>query len=222
MTRAVDARPSATASGVVAGAVVLLADAREQEDLVVHREPEEDGEHHHRDEGRDGPGLLDAEDAVPPSPLEHGDDHAVRGADRQQVHDHGLQRDEQAAEHGHQQQEAEHEHRADEDRQARRQSFRHVDARRGEAAHVHLHVGTAQRRGDDVVAQGGDEVGGGDRLRRARRDHADDRGVARRADGRSDDRGDVGRLLQLRRPSSSRARRCRRPSGTRPRAPAGR
>ena len=38
---------------VVAGAVVLLADAGQQEDLVVHREAEDDGEQHHRRPGLD-------------------------------------------------------------------------------------------------------------------------------------------------------------------------
>ncbi len=35
------------------GAVVLLLHPREQEHLVVHREPEHDREHHHRDERLD-------------------------------------------------------------------------------------------------------------------------------------------------------------------------
>ena len=48
MMRPVRARPVATAVGVVAGLVVLLLDAREQEDLVVHRQAEGHAEHQHR------------------------------------------------------------------------------------------------------------------------------------------------------------------------------
>ena len=48
MTRAVEARPSATAVRVVVRAVVLLPDPGEEEHLVVHREAEDDGEQHHR------------------------------------------------------------------------------------------------------------------------------------------------------------------------------
>ena len=53
MTRAVAARPSATARCCLR-ALVLLADAGQQEHLVVHGQPEEDGEHHHRDEAGTG------------------------------------------------------------------------------------------------------------------------------------------------------------------------
>ncbi len=77
---------------VVTGSVVLLPNARQQEDLVVHREPEHDREQHHRDERLDGPGPLDAQQPAEPAPLEDGDDHTVCGADRQQVHHHGLDR----------------------------------------------------------------------------------------------------------------------------------
>src|SRR5207245_6902305 len=98
-------------------ALIDLPDPRQQEDLVVHRETEEDREHHHWHERRDRARLLDAEEAAQPAPLEDGDHYAVGRADREQVHDHGLQRHEEAAEHGHQQQEAQHEHGADEDRQ---------------------------------------------------------------------------------------------------------
>ena len=92
--------------GVVAGAQVLLADPRQQEHLVVHREPEQDREHHDRQERLDRPFLADADELLAPAPLEDRDDHAVRGADRQQVHDRGLERHEDRSEHRHQQQEA--------------------------------------------------------------------------------------------------------------------
>jgi hypothetical protein len=70
---------------------------------------------------------LDAGDAVEPTPLEHGDDHAVGGADRQQVHDHRLQRHQQRPEHRHQQQERQRQHRPEEVRQAGGEVLGEVD-----------------------------------------------------------------------------------------------
>jgi hypothetical protein len=70
---------------VAVAAVVLLVDAREDEDLVVHRQAEQDGEHHHRHERGYGHGLVETDQRSPPPPLEHGDDHAVGRSDRQQV-----------------------------------------------------------------------------------------------------------------------------------------
>ena len=106
--------------GVVAGAVVLLLHPRQEEHLVVHRQAEHDREQHHRRPRLDRAGLVDADQAHAPAPLEDGDDHAVGRADRQQVHDHGLQRHEQAAEHDHQQQERQDQHGADQQRAAGR------------------------------------------------------------------------------------------------------
>ena len=49
MTRAVLASPSATAQVLSPRPPPLLPDPRQQEHLVVHRQPEQDGEHHERD-----------------------------------------------------------------------------------------------------------------------------------------------------------------------------
>ena len=69
MTRAVAAMPSITASVVVvAGAQVLLADAAEQEHLVVHRQPEQDREHHHRDEAARSARLVRRRTGLRPQP----------------------------------------------------------------------------------------------------------------------------------------------------------
>ena len=57
MTRAVVARPSATDVWLSPVRSPLLLDAGEEEHLVVHREAEHDGEHHHRHERLDGPGC---------------------------------------------------------------------------------------------------------------------------------------------------------------------
>ena len=67
ITRPVSAMPSATARRRVAVADPLLADARDQEHLVVHREAEHDREHEHRDPRLDR-ALLHAEHARRASP----------------------------------------------------------------------------------------------------------------------------------------------------------
>src|SRR5205085_645967 len=51
----------------------------DQEDLVIHRQPEQDGEHHHRHEGLDRPALTDAHQMRAVSLLEHRD-HCVEGS----------------------------------------------------------------------------------------------------------------------------------------------
>jgi hypothetical protein len=114
ITRAVAAKPVHDALVAVAGAHVVLTDPAQQEDLVVHRQPEEDGEHDHRQERADRHVVVDTEQTAAPSPLEHGDDHAVGGADGQQVHDSCLERNQDRAEHHHQQQERQEDDGADE------------------------------------------------------------------------------------------------------------
>jgi hypothetical protein len=81
------------AAGGVAGGDPLLADTGEDEDLVVHGEAEEDGEHHHRQERHDGHGLVEADGVEAPSPLEHRDERTVGSGDAQQVDEGGLERD---------------------------------------------------------------------------------------------------------------------------------
>ena len=93
---------------VVAGGLVALLDAREHEDLVVHREAEDDRQ---QQRGRDRLHVaerLEAEEAVEPAPLEDDHEHAVGRRDRQHVHRHRLQRQQHAAQHAQQDDEAEH------------------------------------------------------------------------------------------------------------------
>ena len=81
------ADPERDAAVRVAGRDPGLVHPGEQEDLVVHRQPEHDGEHQHRHERRDRQVLVDADQPRAPAQLEDRDDHAVRGTDRQQVED---------------------------------------------------------------------------------------------------------------------------------------
>ena len=156
ITRAVSARPSATAVALSRGAVVLLADAGQQEHLVVHRQPEDDGEQQHRRPRLDGPSLPTPMRLRAPAPLEHRDDDAVGGADRQQVHHDRLQRHEQAAEHDHEQQERQQQHRADEDRQAIGGVRREVVDRRGEPADLDVEAASRRDRRGRRRRAGGD------------------------------------------------------------------
>ena len=71
---------------VVRVAAPLLAHAREQEDVVVGREPEQDREHEQRHVGDDGL-LLDAQQARTGRGLEREGDDAVGGGDRREVED---------------------------------------------------------------------------------------------------------------------------------------
>src|SRR5205085_1490709 len=90
-------RAPATARSA-AGALVLLADAREDEDLVVHREAEEEREHHQRQPEGDGARGRDPEDEVRAVPLlPEPRHHAERGREREQVEDEGLEREQDRA-----------------------------------------------------------------------------------------------------------------------------
>ena len=181
--------------GVVLRAVVLLLDPRQQEDLVVHRQTEDDGEQEHRHPRLDRPGLVDADQAHAPAPLEDGDEDAVGGADRQQVHDHGLQRHENTSEHSHQQDEAEQQHDADEHRHAVADEPGEV----GRPGRGPTDLGVDPGRGDHVVTEVVDERR---RLLVLRRrtgldtDHLQRAGLERLG-WRGDHAGDVVRALQL-------------------------
>ena len=93
MTRPVRARPSITACVVVARSLPGLLDVRHQEDLVVHRQPEQDREHHQRHVADDRHRAVEADERRAPALLEDRSHDAERGADRDQVHQPGGQRD---------------------------------------------------------------------------------------------------------------------------------
>jgi hypothetical protein len=77
----------------VAGAQPLLPHPREQEHLVVHRQPERHGEHQDRQPAGHRHLVVQTEQAAAPAPGEHGDHDAVGGADAQQVQHRRLERD---------------------------------------------------------------------------------------------------------------------------------
>jgi hypothetical protein len=160
----------------------LLADAGEQEHLVVHGQSEEDGEHQHRDEGRQRRLGVDPDEPAGPAALQHQRDHPVRGAEGQQVEHRGLDRDRDAAEDS-QQQERQPDYAADQQRQPGRGVLGGVDRGRGHPAHVHAGAGHhAAQHPDQLLGLLGLRAGGGQ--------HGQHRGVAGRVGLRRADRGD--------------------------------
>ena len=79
--------------GVVAGPPVGLLDPRQEEDLVVHRQPEDHAEHDDRVAGDGVADRREVEDVAEVALLEDPDERPEAGADREQGHDHGLDRD---------------------------------------------------------------------------------------------------------------------------------
>src|SRR5215207_6856574 len=137
----------------------LLVNPRHQEDLVVHREPEDDREEEDREEGDDRAGAVDPDQAGAPSPLEDGDDQPEGGADAEQVHHHGLQRHQDRAEDDHQQQRREQDDDADEERQLVGDRRPEVLEDRGDAADVHLGAGLGLDRRDHLAADVVEQLG---------------------------------------------------------------
>ena len=90
--------------------------------------------------------------------LEREHEHAVRRADREQVHHDGLRRQHDGAERAQQDQVGDHEHREDEPRERAVGLVDEVDAERGRAGHEHLGPGREPGRGHVALAQARDEV----------------------------------------------------------------
>ena len=197
ITFAIRDRPCTTLSLRAVALEVRLPDPGEQEDVVVHREPEQDREHHDRDERDDRRVAVDAEQRRAPAPLEDRDDHAVGGADRQQVEDGRRQRHPDRAEHRHQQQDREADDDRDEHRQTRGDLVREVLEPGGLPADVDVEAAALRRRGDGVRSQPVDEVGRRGVLRRGRRRHREDRRVPALVEARRRDRRDAGRLREV-------------------------
>ena len=120
-TPAVDLIPCATASSMRRAAVERLADPADDEDVVVHREAEQDHEQEQRHHGVDPVGGADAEQTLAEAVLEDEHEHAVGGGDREQVEQDRLDRDHDRAERDQHQQEREEEDERDDGRQVRLQ-----------------------------------------------------------------------------------------------------
>ncbi len=151
--------------GGIASPVVLLLHTGEKEDLVVHREPEQDREQHHGDERFDRTRLRQVEQRLAPTPLEHRYDDAIGGSDRQHVHDDCLDRDQQRTEHHHQQQERKAQHDGKEQDHPFSHVVRKVILQRNPAADRRGQIGPLKRLRHDVVPDLVDKLFGLDVLR---------------------------------------------------------
>src|SRR6202012_3638891 len=118
-------------------------------------------EHERRHVGHFRHGTAPAEQAVQPAPLEQRGEHAVGGADGQQVHDGGLNRDHDRAEGEQQQHEAERDYDQDLQQELAGDLGGQIHIAGGAAADVGGHVGALVGGGDDAGAQRADQVGGG-------------------------------------------------------------
>src|SRR5690606_6140034 len=169
---------------VVDALVVGLADPGDHEDVVVHRQSEQDDEDEQRHPGLDGADGCRADQFVAPALLEHGGHHAVGGDHGQQVEDDRGEGDDRGAEAEQHQQEADAHHEG-EDGHDRRLELVVVVRREGQvAADQRLVVRVlAQGGGDDVAAQLLKGTLGGGVAAVAGERGADDRDVLVRVDG---------------------------------------
>ena len=116
---------------------VLLAHPAHQEDLVVHREAEQDGERDRRHERLDRPGPVEPEDAHAVPELDDADEHAEPDERREQRGERRLDGDHERAERHREQQ---HGH-ADDEEQEPRQPVQDLVADVGERRVLTGHVG---------------------------------------------------------------------------------
>src|SRR5262249_38051289 len=180
-------QPRDDRAGVVLALVDVPFDPADDEHLVVHRQPEQDREHEQRHVGHHRHRAVEADQAVQPAPLEYRGQHAVGGADRQQVHHRGLDRDHHGAEGEQQQHEAERDHDQDLQQQLAGDDRGQIRVSGGGAADVGGHVGALVGSRYHGRAQRADQVGGG----LVGRAGGGDRGEVSRGPGLVDlDRGD--------------------------------
>ena len=138
----------------IAGLVVLLADAREHEDLVVHRDPEQEREDHDRDPRDDRVGRLDSPDRVRAmAVLEDEHDDPVCRAQRDQVQQHGLQRQQDRAECASQQDVREDQDEEQDVRELAVDGVHEVPVLRSNSAERHLDASRVSELGSGVVTQ---------------------------------------------------------------------
>ena len=152
---------------IVATAVPFLEDPADQEHLVVHGEAEQDREHEHGHERLDRTGLVDPDQRRAPAVLEDGCHYSERRAGGEQIHHRCRERNQEAAEDGHQQQEAEQHYDTDEQRELARQHVAEVVEDGGLAAREHVDAGATLGRRDHLTSHRVQQVGGRDILGRA-------------------------------------------------------
>src|SRR5262249_54726148 len=178
------------------GAVGGLAEAGAEEDLVVHREGEEDREHEQRDVDDERAGGADAVDelgAVALLPDE--DEDAAGGGEREQVEEHRLEWQQERAEGAGEQDERDERDQAEHEREVAVDGGDEVAGLRRLTAdhHAGRRLGDRAHLGEQTTADAGAAVGA--------REHVDDP-AAVSSPGASGWRGDelrAGQRVQLRR-----------------------
>jgi hypothetical protein len=174
----------------VPGAQPLLSHPGEQEDLVVHRQAERDGEHQDRHPARHRHVVVEAEQTGAPAPGEDRDDDAVRGGDAQQVHERRLEGDDRGAEDHGQQQERQADDEPDHEPDPLGQQL-------GDVGERGRHAGDLGAVGQDVGPQALQQLGRRLVARTGRRLDDHQRGAAGRGELRPDRLGDPVRRGQL-------------------------
>ena len=133
--------------------VVRLANAAEDEDVVVHRQAEQDHEEEDREERVDSARELEAQKPLPPAVLEHEHEDTVGGPDREQVEQDRLGRDHHRPEGKEHQAEREQEHEPEHERRDGLHLVVVVLRLRGRAGDGDLGIRQGpQRRRDHLVA----------------------------------------------------------------------
>ena len=175
--------------------VVGLAHPREHEDLVVHREAVEEREDHQRDPGRDRLGGGDVPERGAVAVLKDDDDESERRGEREEVEDHGLEREHDRAERACEQDQREDEHEREKVREVAVDGVDEVSVDRRDAAECAV---GARECGVGVVDDGLDSgcgaVDGRDRL-----DERVAAALPRGGRGRADDPGNGAHLGRDRR-----------------------
>ena len=177
----------------------MLGDLADQEDLVVHGQPEQGREHHQGHVAGDRHGAVrgrEADQVQPPAPLEGRHQDAEGGADAQQVGDGGLHGDQQRAEGDEQQQDAQGQHDQDQLGQLGGDLARQVDVGGGDPADVGGDAALAGGGRDDRGPHLGDQVGGRGVGRPGLGDHGEGGRVPALVDGGRRDQLDVRRRGQ--------------------------
>ena len=121
--------------------------------MVVHREPEQDGEEEERQPRLDRLDLREAEELVADALLEDEHDQTVGRSHREQVEHDRLRRHDERAERDRQQHEAEAEHVEEDDRKPAIQHLAVVDDLGGLAGDEDFQVGAGQRLRHDLGAE---------------------------------------------------------------------
>ena len=161
-----------------------LAHPADEEDLVVHRQPEEHREHEDRHERRQRCRGVDPDELAGPAALEDERHDAVRRGHGEQVHHGRLHCHRDRAERRHQEQHRKQHHATDQQRESLGDVVGAVDRGGRDAADVDGHARAVGGAGQHLVAQAVDQVDGLGVLGARRRDDGHHGRVALGVEGR--------------------------------------